>query len=44
MGSKSDWPIMQEAQKILAEFGIQSEAEVDSAHRKPDKMFSYAKV
>lgn len=43
MGSKSDWPIMQEAQKILAEFGIQSEAEVVSAHRTPDKMFSYAK-
>ncbi len=27
MGSKSDWPIMQEAQKILAEFGIETEAD-----------------
>ncbi|MFM9004213.1 MAG: AIR carboxylase family protein, partial [Flavobacteriales bacterium] len=25
MGSKSDWPIMQEAQHILAAFGIASE-------------------
>lgn len=44
MGSKSDWPIMQEAQLILNEFGISSEAEVVSAHRTPDKMFSYAKA
>jgi 5-(carboxyamino)imidazole ribonucleotide mutase len=44
MGSKSDWPIMQEAQKILQEFGIETEAEVVSAHRTPEKMFSYAKA
>lgn len=44
MGSKSDWPIMQEAQKILNEFGIESEAEVVSAHRTPEKMFTYAKA
>ncbi|MBM3916227.1 MAG: 5-(carboxyamino)imidazole ribonucleotide mutase [Sphingomonadales bacterium] len=44
MGSKSDWPIMQEAQHILAAFGIASEAEVVSAHRTPEKMFSYAKT
>ncbi|MEY4486587.1 MAG: hypothetical protein RL440_1120 [Bacteroidota bacterium] len=43
MGSKSDWPIMQEAQKILSEFGISTEAEVVSAHRTPEKMFAYAK-
>ncbi|MFM6963964.1 MAG: 5-(carboxyamino)imidazole ribonucleotide mutase [Sphingomonadales bacterium] len=43
MGSKSDWPIMQEAQTVLTSFGIASEAEVVSAHRTPDKMFSYAK-
>ncbi len=43
MGSKSDWPIMQEAQKILLEFGIETEAEVVSAHRTPEKMVSYAK-
>lgn len=44
MGSKSDWPIIQEAQLILNEFGISSEAEVVSAHRTPDKMFNYAKA
>jgi len=43
MGSKSDWPIMQEAQKILLEFGIETEAEVVSAHRTPEKMVTYAK-
>ncbi|MFZ9657667.1 MAG: 5-(carboxyamino)imidazole ribonucleotide mutase [Crocinitomicaceae bacterium] len=43
MGSKSDWPIMQEAQKILAEFGIETEADVVSAHRTPEKMVAYAK-
>ena len=43
MGSKSDWPIMQEAQKILSELGISTEAEVVSAHRTPEKMFAYAK-
>lgn len=44
MGSKSDWPIMQEAQKMLNEFGIETEAEVVSAHRTPEKMFTYAKA
>jgi 5-(carboxyamino)imidazole ribonucleotide mutase len=43
MGSKSDWPIMQEAQKILHEFGIETEAEVVSAHRTPEKMYTHAK-
>ena len=43
MGSKSDWPIMQEAQKILVEFGIETEADVVSAHRTPEKMVAYAK-
>lgn len=43
MGSKSDWPIMQEAKNILDQFGISTEAEVVSAHRTPEKMFAYAK-
>jgi len=43
MGSKSDWPIMQEAKIILEQFGVSVEAEVVSAHRTPDKMFAYAK-
>jgi 5-(carboxyamino)imidazole ribonucleotide mutase len=35
---------MQEAQKMLNEFGIEAEAEVVSAHRTPEKMFTYAKA
>lgn len=42
MGSKSDWPTMEEAAKVLDEFGIGYEAEVVSAHRTPDKMMKYA--
>ncbi len=42
MGSKSDWPTMEEAAKVLEDFGIAYEAEVVSAHRTPDKMIAYA--
>jgi len=42
MGSKSDWPTMEAAAKVLEGFGIGYEAEVVSAHRTPDKMMSYA--
>ena len=44
MGSKSDWPTMQEAAKALDVFGIGYEVEVVSAHRTPAKMGSYAAV
>lgn len=44
MGSKSDWPTMEEAAKILDEFGIGYEAEVVSAHRTPKKMVTYAET
>jgi len=42
MGSKSDWSTMEEAAKVLDEFGIGYEVEVVSAHRTPDKMMKYA--
>ena len=42
MGSKSDLPVMQNAIDILSEFGINSEVEIVSAHRTPEKMFKYA--
>jgi 5-(carboxyamino)imidazole ribonucleotide mutase len=42
MGSKSDWPTMEHAAKMLDEFGIGYEVEVVSAHRTPDKMMRYA--
>ena len=42
MGSKSDLPVMQDAIDILNKFGIESEVNIVSAHRTPDKMFKYA--
>lgn len=42
MGSKSDLPVMQDAIDILNEFGIDSEVNIVSAHRTPEKMFKYA--
>ena len=42
MGSKSDLPIMQDAINILKEFDIESEVNIVSAHRTPNKMFTYA--
>jgi 5-(carboxyamino)imidazole ribonucleotide mutase len=44
MGSKSDWPTMEHAAKLLDELAIPYEAEVVSAHRTPDKMFRYAET
>lgn len=43
MGSKSDWPIMENAAIILDMLGIGCEAHVLSAHRTPDALFSYLK-
>jgi len=42
MGSASDWPTLQHAAAILAEFGVPHECRVISAHRMPDEMFEYA--
>jgi len=42
MGSKSDWETMCHAAEILKELKIPHEVEVVSAHRTPDKLFSYA--
>lgn len=44
MGSKSDWPTMQQAADILKEFGVPHESRVVSAHRTPDWMNEYAKT
>ena len=43
MGSTSDLPVMQEAIDILASFGIETEVDIVSAHRTPDKLFDYGK-
>jgi len=42
MGSSSDWETMQNTSDILTELSIPHESEVVSAHRTPDKLFSYA--
>ena len=42
MGSDSDWPIMKAAAQMLADFDIAYSAQVVSAHRTPDLMFSFA--
>ncbi|ORM39046.1 N5-carboxyaminoimidazole ribonucleotide mutase [Francisella endosymbiont of Ornithodoros moubata] len=44
MGSKSDWSTMKECCAILDSLGISYECEVVSAHRTPDKMFTYAET
>lgn len=43
MGSKSDLNVMQDAADICKEFGVEFEMTVVSAHRTPDRMFTYAK-
>lgn len=42
MGSDSDLPVMQDAAKILEQFGIPYELTVVSAHRTPQRMVQYA--
>lgn len=43
MGSKSDLPIMQEAIDILKALEIETEVDIVSAHRTPEKLFDYGK-
>ena len=42
MGSDSDWPTMKAAAQMLADFDVPYTAQVVSAHRTPDLMFSFA--
>jgi len=43
MGSASDLPVMEGAQKVLRELGVACEMTVVSAHRTPDRMVEYAR-
>lgn len=43
MGSQSDWPTMKEAAAILDELGVSYESRIVSAHRTPDRLWSYGK-
>ena len=42
MGSDSDLPVMQEAIDILKEFEIETEVDIVSAHRTPEKLFDFS--
>jgi 5-(carboxyamino)imidazole ribonucleotide mutase len=41
MGSQSDWPTMRESAQVLDDLGILYETRIVSAHRTPDRLWSY---
>jgi 5-(carboxyamino)imidazole ribonucleotide mutase len=41
MGSQSDWEVMQQAARSLADFGVPYEARALSAHRTPDLLIEW---
>ncbi|MFM9056309.1 MAG: 5-(carboxyamino)imidazole ribonucleotide mutase [Bacteroidota bacterium] len=43
MGSDSDLPVMREAAEVLEELGVTYELTIVSAHRTPERMFTYAR-
>ena len=43
MGSISDMPVMQEAINVLKELQIEIEVDIVSAHRTPEKLFSFSR-
>lgn len=42
MGSSSDWPTLENAARVLGEFGVPFEKKVVSAHRTPELLYEYA--
>ena len=42
MGSDSDLPVMEEAEKVLNQFQVPYEVTISSAHRSPDRTHRYA--
>lgn len=43
MGSQSDWPTMREAAELLEALDVPFEKRIVSAHRTPDRLWSYGK-
>ncbi len=43
MGSQSDWPTMKHAAHVLDELGVSYETRIVSAHRTPERLYTYAK-
>jgi 5-(carboxyamino)imidazole ribonucleotide mutase len=44
MGSQSDWPTMKQAAEMLDALGVPYEARIVSAHRTPDRLWTYGKT
>lgn len=44
MGSQSDWKVMEQAARQVADFRVPYEARVVSAHRTPDLLYEYAEA
>jgi 5-(carboxyamino)imidazole ribonucleotide mutase len=44
MGSQSDWPTMKDAALILDALSVPYETKIVSAHRTPDRLWSYGKL
>ena len=42
MGSNSDWPVLEPAEKTLKSFGVEVEVVVASAHRTPEMVHEFA--
>ncbi len=42
MGSKSDFPVVKPAVKVLKDFGVETEVRVISAHRTPEEAHEFA--
>lgn len=43
MGSQSDWPTMKRAATLLTELDVAHEVRIVSAHRTPERLYSYAR-
>jgi len=43
MGSQSDWPTMRKAAEMLDRLGVAYDARIVSAHRTPERLFTFAK-
>jgi len=42
MGSQSDWPVLRRAAETLDQLGVPYEARIVSAHRTPERLYTYA--
>lgn len=43
MGSRSDWPTLEHAARVLDELAVPYETRIVSAHRTPERLYDYAR-